>query len=78
MNSWQIKLLAAGMPFLNVYFVSSRYTICAASGFLLGYWTILCAIFRKKSSTKGFSLPAINCSAFSVLGLQIKDLITGG
>lgn len=79
MNSWQIKLLSAGMPFLNAYFVNSKYTICARRiFFFLEYRNIVCAILRKKTSTKGFRLPAINCCAFSTLGIQIKDLITRG
>lgn len=46
--------------------------------FLLGYWNIFCAILRKKPSTKGFRLPARKCCAFSMLAIQIKDLIAGG
>lgn len=61
-----LTLLVANMPYV------------LAALFWLGYQNILCAILRKKSSSQGFRLPAINCRAFSMLGIQIKDLITGG
>lgn len=77
--SWQIKFLAAGMPFWNAYFVSSQYVICAGSFFLNFFFyfcldiAIYCVLFRGGK----VRLPATNCCAFSVLGIKIKDLITG-
>lgn len=44
-----MKLLAAGMPFLNAYFVSSKYAICAGSIFFAWILEYILCYFEEET-----------------------------
>lgn len=82
-NSWQIKFLAAGMLSLNVYLFSSKachmlwYVLAAFFFVFFVFFGLDIGMYCLLFWGREVRLPTTNCCASSVLGIKIKDLLTG-